>query len=368
VLYQHVEFCPYCGADHPLERAAPKRAGTQLRAVDTHTPPPAIAAVGAGGAVSAASAGELAALTSPDVPIPPLDLPQPFWQAAGHWIATKGLVLLLFIAALGYAGYLLLGDGHKQDAGDDDTSTANSSSTSGGSISPWSPQAARNANTPSANVTSVPITNATPARVAPAKPAAVQHYRSGPDALRAAHAALAHNSLADAKSAVADALSLDPNSEEAKQLQGDIRNRETQRDAALSTAATCAKDRLWSCVRDNAAKALAIDVSSIDAQALLERVILSTGWKPLAGPAPASAAPVANAANAAPAGAAPSLPPLPPELASKNVAAPAAANANANANANAPATTASSNAASGVDAQMRAILESGWKQSPAKKQ
>ena len=373
VLYQHVEFCPYCGADHPLERAARKRATTQLRAVDTQAPPPAIASVSAGGAVSATSAGELAALTSPDIPIPPLDVPQPFWQVAGHWIATKGIVLLLFLTALGYAGYLLLGDGHKQDTADDDTTTANSSSTSGGSISPWTPQAARN--TPSANVTNVPIPAPQTARVAPAKPAAAQHYRNEPDAMRAARAALAHNNLADAKAAVADAMSLDPNNDDTKQLQGDIREQEARRNAALNVANTCAKDKLWSCVRDNAAKALSIDVSSVDAQALLERVILSTGWKPLANPAPAAnAAPVVSAA---PAGTTPSLPPLPPEMAPKNTTAPAAdkanapamtANVSASPSANSGAASDTGSAASGVDAQMRAILESGWKQSPAKKQ
>jgi len=389
VLYQHVEFCPYCGADHPLERAPRKRAATQLRAVDTQSPPPPIAAVSAGGAVTAASAGELAALTSPDIPIPPLDLPQPFWQVAGHWIATKGVVLLLFLGALGYAGYLLLGDGHKQDTSDDDTATASSSSTSGGSISPWTPQAARN--TPSANVTNVPVQNQQPARVAPARPAVAQHFRNEPDAIRAARAALAHNNLADAKAAVADAMSLDPNNDDTKQLQGDIREQEARRNAALNVANTCAKDKLWSCVRDNAAKALAIDVSSADAQALLERVILSTGWKPLANAVPVNAASVVDKTAAA--NAAPALPPLPPGMAPKTVTpaatgkanAPAAtANVSASANttadagnsadsaannmANSAANSTANSAASGVDAQMRAILESGWKQSPAKKQ
>ncbi|MBN3756824.1 zinc ribbon domain-containing protein [Paraburkholderia sp. Tr-20389] len=373
VLYQHVDFCPYCGADHPLEPIQRKRAGTQLRAVDTQPPPLAdIASDGTG----------ISPLLSPDVPIPPLDVPLPLWQAAGRWIFTKGVVLLLFIFALGYAGYLLLGD-HRQDTGSDEPT--NSASTSGGSISPYTPpQTAHNA--PSANVTNVPVLKTPAASVAvisPVVPAApppraVQHYRNVPDALRAARTSLAHNSLADAKAALSDAHAIEPNNTEAMQMQSDLKDRENKRDVALGVANTCAKDKLWGCVRERASQALAIDTSSVEAQTLLERVILSTGWKPLTGAAAPSprAATTANAnvsanANANPAAAAstkaaPALPPLPPGMPSTNAAT---ANTAANPAANAPATgTSTGNAASAVssiDAQMRAIRESGWKHQPS---
>jgi hypothetical protein len=328
VLYQHVEFCPYCGADHPLEPAPRKRAGAQLRAVDTQPPAPAKLATEGSAGVSP--------LVLPDMPIPPLDVPQPLWQTAGRWIVTKGVVLLLFILALGYAGYLLLGDNRKQDTGSDEPT--NSASTSGGSISPYTPPPGTR-DTATTTVTNVPVPKTPAMSIAPPKPRVVPHYRDVPDALRAARAGLVHNSLADAKAALSDALSIEPNNTEALQMQSDLKDRENGRDAALSAANACAKDKLWSCVRDRASQALAIDVSSVDAQALLERVILSTGWKPLAGAAASS-----------------------PRAATGTTA-------NMNTNAKAAANnTVTGNPASGVssiDAQMRAIRESGWKQQPA---
>ncbi|MEX3931980.1 zinc ribbon domain-containing protein [Paraburkholderia phymatum] len=373
VLYQHVEFCPYCGADHPLDRAQRKRAGTQLRAVDTQPPHlPAIAPDPSG----------LHALASPDMPIPPIAVPHAAWQAAGRWMATRGVVMLLFVAALGYAAWLLLGDNRRQDTSGDETT--NSASTAGGSISPYTPppaprsapqsvvqsaaQPARNA--PIATSVNAPVAEITPTRVAPPKPPVVQHYRDLSEALRAAHAGLAHNDLAEAKSALADAMSIEPNNTDASQIQGEIGDREKRRDAALSVASNCAKDKLWSCVREHAAHALAIDVGSADAQSLLERVILSTGWKPLASAAaPATAAASVNAnANA---NGSPALPPLPSAIATKSTATATSVTENSTAtNAVTSATTsaASSNAsraASGVDAEMRAIIDSGWKHSPS---
>ena len=339
VLYQHVEFCPYCGADHPLERTQRKRAGTQLRAVDTSPPAPA--------EVHTDEAAGLPSLASPEPPVPPLEEPQPLRQSAGRWIATKGVVLLLFIVALGYAGYLLLGDNHRQDTAADEAT--NSASTSGGSISPYTaPQNARN--TPTANVTNVPAAKTPPAPIAPIappRPRVAQHYRDVPEALRAARAALAHNNLAEAQSALSDALSVEASNTEAMQMQSDLKDRENKRDVALGAATTCAKDKLWGCVRERAAQALAIDVSSVDAQTLLERVILTTGWKPLTGAtaaAPRAGTPQAKT-NPAPA----PTPPTNNTATTSNAATPPATNTGA----------------SGIEAQMRAIRESGWKKAPS---
>lgn len=353
VLYQHVDFCPYCGADHPLEPVQRKRAGTQLRAVETQPSAP----VGLAADLAAEGGAGLAPLVSPDIPIPPLDVPHPLWQTAGRWIFTKGVVLMLFIVALGYAGYLLLGDNHRQDTGSDEPT--NSASTVGGSISPYTPPPTAR-NLPTANVTNVPVSK-TPAAsvaviapvvpIAPPKPRAVQHYRDVPDALRAARAGLMHNSLADAKTALSDALSIEPNNSEALQMQSDLKDRENKRDAALGVANTCAKDKLWSCVRDRASQALAIDVTSVDAQALLERVILSTGWKPLTSAASSSP----RAATTTNANTTPAVP----------VNNTTAANATANTAATNTVAGNGASAVSGIDAQMRAIRESGWKQQPA---
>ncbi|MFM0019722.1 zinc ribbon domain-containing protein [Paraburkholderia azotifigens] len=345
MLYQHVEFCPYCGADHPLERTQRRRNGTQLRAVETQPPAPE--------EVHTAEPVGLPSLASPEPPISPLEEPPPLRQSAGRWIATKGIVLLLFIVALGYAGYLLLGDNHRQDTATEEAT--NSASTSGGSISPYTaPQSARN--TPTANVTNVPAAKAPPAPIAPPRPRVAQHYQNVADALRAARTALARNNLAEAQSALSDALSVESGNTDAIQMQSDLKDRENKRDVALGAATTCAKDKQWGCVRERAAQALAIDVSSVDAQALLERMILTTGWKPLAGAAasaPRAGTPQANAnanTNVAPAPA--------PAMPSNNTATT-----------NTTATPPATNTASGIEAQMRAIRESGWKQAPsAKKQ
>lgn len=366
VLYQHVDFCPYCGVDHPLERAPRKRTETALKAVDTH--PSQVPAL--------ASAGELAALESPDTPIPPLDVPQPFWQTAGHWLITKGLVLLVFVLALGYAGYLLLGDNHKQDGNSEESST----NSSGGSISPYTPQPA--ATLPSSTITNVPPSGATrnlPAvPVVPAMPATpatpgapppprvVQHYRDVPGGMQAARAALAQNNLLAAKAAVADVLSIDRDNSDALALQNDIRGRENRRDVALGVANTCAKDKLWSCVRERASQALAIDASSADAQSLLERVILSTGWKSPATAAPAAAPAPApqTSAGTPPLPPLPTLPPLPPTGIAQQ-ANGTANNATSNAANNTAGGTAAANGGNSIDAQMRAIRESGWKHAPS---
>jgi len=57
-----------------------------------------------------------------------------------------------------------------------------------------------------------------------------------------------------------------------------------QRDNALQNAEQCAAQRDWRCVREQASAALAIDPSSGQAQTLMQRAILSTGWTPLATP------------------------------------------------------------------------------------
>src|ERR1700739_1691817 len=131
VLYQYVDFCPYCGTDRPLDTIPRTRPDTALRAISSTvgiTSPPAPAMLSA------------ADLPLPDPPpvmpkdrqmSPPED-PLPLWQTAGHWIFTKGLLLVSFIFALMYVGYLLLGETRKPEPAIDEQN-ANSSA---GSISP----------------------------------------------------------------------------------------------------------------------------------------------------------------------------------------------------------------------------------------
>ncbi|HEY4350280.1 MAG TPA: hypothetical protein VGN31_03585 [Paraburkholderia sp.] len=407
VLYQHVDFCPYCGTDRPLETAAHAHPGahtraqpdTTLRAIGPAgpaTPAPAAPAAHA----AALSAGDAAATDLP--PVKPdfrddaaIERRSPFWHTT-QWIFTKGLLLVAFIVALGYAAYLLLGENKKPEPTPDDQYA----SSSVGSISPYSTQQANaDGRTPPA----VP------------KPRVMPQFKDVPDSLRAARASLAENNLSDAKAATNAALAREADNEDARDLQRDIAAREQRRDTALQGADRCASERSWGCVQRQASDALAIDSSSLHAQSLLERAILSTGWIPLTPPkastagTAASGAPAATAANAAPLprgasnvrlpssqdwGAAASaasknpaasknstastpLPPLPPmSSAPPNAAAiaptPAPASTPTNAPASAPSaantnTAAAASAATpasndnSADAQERAIRQSGWK-------
>jgi len=54
-----------------------------------------------------------------------------------------------------------------------------------------------------------------------------------------------------------------------------------QRDSALQNAEQCAARNDWACVREQASAALTLDPSSGQAQTLMQRAILSTGWTAL---------------------------------------------------------------------------------------
>lgn len=359
VLYQHVDFCPYCGADHPLETIVRKHPETALKAVGTPAPhPPAIT-----------TASDIPPVMPQDRQISPLNIPAPMWQTAGRWIFTKGLLLVWFFVALAYAAYLLLGESRKAEPTTDEPATSN---TSGGSISPYSPQQQANLASPSAGAR-MPVATSPP-RVMP-------QYKDVPDSLRAARASLQENDLSDARAATNAALARDADNPDARSIQRDIAEREQRRDNALQAADKCANERAWACVQQHASEALALDASSIDAQTLMERTILSTGWKPLASsaqPAAASAIPLPPGANstrlpssrdwgaAAPPAARDwnaSAPPPPLPRATNPKPAIDTANATNATNAANPANAASGN--SSIDAQERSIRELGWKHAPA---
>jgi len=382
VLYQQVDFCPYCGADHPLDTVVRKRAEAPLKAVSPPLPPPA-----------ALSAPDVASAELPPVApeqrqIHPLEAPSPIWQSAGRWIFTKGMLAVWFVLALAYVAYLLLGESRKHEPVSDETST----NSSGGSISPYAPQ--------QANLAPRAGDQGTPSAVP--KPRVMPQYKDVADSLRAARTSLQYNNLSDAKAATHAALTREANNADALALERDIAAREQRRDIALQSADKCASERAWPCVRQYASEALAADSSSVHAQTLMERVILSTGWSPLASvPTPSVAAPSApasrrgnnaglpssrdwgKAAPPATSGWSASAPPPPlpransmpaatatPPAASTDENTPAgtgpAAAASAdtgnpgNANSTSTNSTNSTNDNS-VDATERAIRESGWK-------
>ncbi|GAB7524417.1 hypothetical protein PBS_34040 [Paraburkholderia sp. 2C] len=288
MLYQHVDFCPYCGTDRPLETAARTRPDTTLRAVGPAmpaTPAPAVPA-----AHASPSAGDGAPTDLP--PVKPdfrddaaIERRLTFWHTT-QWLFAKGLLLVAFIVALGYAAYLLLGESKKPEPAPEDQYA----SSSVGSISPYSSQQQANPMPPGAD-----------GRTSPAvpKPRVMPQFKDVPDSLRAARASLARNNLADAKAATNAALAREADNEDARDLQRDIAAREQRRDAALQGADRCASERAWGCVQRQASDALAIDSSSLLAQSLLERAILSTGWTPLTPPKSSTAGAAASGAQAA---------------------------------------------------------------------
>ncbi|TCG09466.1 hypothetical protein BZM27_05175 [Paraburkholderia steynii] len=326
VLYQYVNFCPYCGVSRPLEAGRPKRAQTQLRAVPAETRrAPAIVddpTECAAPNVIWQGAGEPE--FSPDVVR--LSLP----QAVGRWIVTRGAIPLAGLALLGVVGYLWLGHGHTRDTDNGELSTGVDASSR--SIPQYMPPSKDGVS--SMDVTGQPGVNKIAQPVASRAPGGAQSHRTVSDALGDARAALARNDLTQAKAAVANALLLAPGNPDALRMQTEVKDRENQRDVAIGVANSCANDKIWSCVFKLSNQALAIDVGSVEAQALLQRAILSTGWKPLgekAAPAPRKPPPVvANSAPTRLPTGLPTLPPLPPGTPtdsarpSANNAAPAA--------------------------------------------
>jgi hypothetical protein len=133
------------------------------------------------------------------------------------------------------------------------------------------------------------------------------------------------------------ALSMDSGNADALQIQHEITPLEQRRDAALQTAHVCIKDRLWNCVEHSASDALAVDSGSPEAKTLLQRAIVETGWVPLG----SHAAPAAKTVPL------PSQVPQPPPSArtAQIVTATPAPNS--------------------IDAQERAIAQSGWRTTPA---
>lgn len=315
-LYQHADLCPYCGAAHPLAapahaRFAPDSPLHRPLQTDPQTPP---------------GSPDLA---SPETPIPPL-IHLPMGTPVGsRWLITRGLIAL-GVVVLGYGGYALLGDRHTDAPGYD----AQDSRSTAGSIAPYAPDQTANtqAGTGAVNTSATPTA---PARAA-IQPVNVPHYRDLADSLRAAHRHTESHDLSGAQAAVNAALSMEPGNADARAVQNQLTPLEQRRDAALQTANVCVKDHLWNCVEHSARDALSMDSGSPEAKSLLERAIVETGWVPLGG----HVAPPARVAQ-------PSRP---------QPAAPAVA---------ATQVTPAAPAPGSVDAQVRAIAQSGWRSSPA---
>lgn len=326
VLYQCVNFCPYCGVSRPLEADRPKRAQAQLRAVQSETRYPAPIA----DEPTECAAPNVVWQGAGDPDFSPDIVPPSLPQAIRRWVVTRGAIPLAGLLLLGVAGYLWLGHGHTRNSDSGDLSTV--ADTSRRPMPQYMPAPKDDA--PSMAATGQPAVNRIAQPVVSRAPGGAQLHRGISDALSDARTSLDRNDLTQAKSAVSDALLLAPSNADALRMQTEVKDRENRRDVAIGVANSCANDKIWSCVFKLSNQALAIDVGSVEAQALLQRAILSTGWKPLgekAAPAPRKPPPVvANSAPTRLPTGLPTLPPLPPGTPtdsarpSANNAAPAA--------------------------------------------
>lgn len=307
-LYQPADLCPYCGAPHPL--AAPAHGHFPGAEGPLHRP------------VSTDGRGDPRTpnLASPDTPIPPLSHLPLGAPLGSRWLLTRGLIAL-GVLILGYGAYSLLGDHHTAPVTYDEQDAKSTA----GAIAPYTPAPTANGG---AGARAANRSAATAPAVA--QPVVVPHYRDLSESLHAARAHEDAHDLSGAQAAINAAVQMEPDSADAQMIQHELTPLEQRRDAALQTAHVCIKDHLWNCVAHSASDALAIDNGSPEAKTLLQQAIVETGWAPL------------GSHNA--------RVPQPPPSAQA-----------------APFVTAKPGAPTpgGLDAQARAIAQSGWRNSPA---
>ncbi|WP_321948505.1 hypothetical protein [Paraburkholderia sp. J10-1] len=111
VLYLHVDLCPYCGTDRPLDAAAPARPKATLAVVGSAAAPlRAVAQVSLAGAATS---------NRPSVQADylhnyQLEEQRPFWHT-GKGRFANGVLLAWLIVAIAYAAFLLYGARHRQE-------------------------------------------------------------------------------------------------------------------------------------------------------------------------------------------------------------------------------------------------------------
>jgi hypothetical protein len=412
-LYRQVDYCPYCGAVHPLDESPLKRdarsgsrAEAMSPAVQHFDDEPAVrgeADLTARAAHPAdALPGEAARRTSlvstgAPVPLPPQFDGPPYPPYNTGLTARKVLLVIgaVFLLALGYVLYVLFSDSSDSDdiVSDQQTTvvTQDARSTTG-TIAPFAapaqpdrpvatikpatsgnavkaaPAVAVRPATPENLVKATPVVPATPAPppavtappviAAPAKPA--QQFRDASQALQSARLAFRANDLSAAQASLAAAQSLQPGNADAQNLAADLRPLIARRDSALQAAQTCVAQQSWPCARQHANEALAIDTGNDTAKLILARVIRETGWAPLnphaGGAAPTQGKPLAQAQPAPGSQAAQLQTPLPPGMP-----------ANDQLIATGPRATAEGGGANGngLVAHERAIKGSGWHRAPS---
>jgi uncharacterized OB-fold protein len=324
-LYEHVAFCPYCGIDHPLAASGEIAAAAQASVASATMQPAQHAALIAAAPAAPANTPYADALAS-------LESPGAMPRGKSRWGFMRAAMIVTALTLV-YVSLLLL-TGNRPDRASD---TADVARTASGSITPSTPGASSSGTATSATTSTAnaPQASADSARQAP-------RFANLVESLRAARASLATNNLSDARIALDAAAAMEPKREDVRQFQRDLAAIEVRRDAALRSARQCEQNRMWPCVRQYANTALSIDSGSNDAKALLQHAIVASAWTALP-QQQASRAPARAAAQAAHTSRAP-----------RKEAATTDSTTN----------TASPPDTSEIDAQQRAIVESGWKHPP----
>lgn len=308
-LYRQLDYCPYCGAVHPLD-AGPRertaipdsRAGiagkvARSNAFDITSQDEAdlpARAIFAGEPFRPESTVPGSALISPDASFaPPDELP---YVAANSALQIRKVLYgigAVVLVGLAYVGYELATDRDvsngnvDQFAGNENSQDAR---TITGTIAPYVPAQSENQGvvvskaavqtTLARSAQIIPATPiAAPVAVAPARPA--PHFRDAAQALQTARLAFRANDLSAAEAALGVAQTLQPDNADAQDLAAELQPLAARRDAALQAAQACVSQQSWPCARQHADETLAIDTSNETAKSVLQRVIRETGWAPL---------------------------------------------------------------------------------------
>ncbi len=309
-LYRQVDYCPYCGAVHPLEGGPHKRtvipgsrASAMNKVVQKNGFDPAVSgepdlaarAASASESLPGEAAMHTPAIVATHPPAPPLtDFPETKRSTALPNRRTTLLIVgVLVVIGLAAGAYALFGDNRdSQNGGNDQSADATQDArTTTGTIAPYTPQPAKPAQqsaaitpaAPGANARSTQVfpaaPTAQPLAAAPAKPA--PQFHDATQALQAARLAFRANDLSTAQAALGAAQTLQPGNADAEDLATELRPLAARRDAALQAAQTCVAQQSWPCARQHANEALTIDTGNDTAKIILERVIRETGWAPL---------------------------------------------------------------------------------------
>ncbi|RKE39303.1 hypothetical protein B0G76_5705 [Paraburkholderia sp. BL23I1N1] len=315
-LYRQVDYCPYCGAVHPLDAGPHKRtvipgsrasasASAMNKAAQKSGFDPAEPAE-TEPTVQAAFVDEAAPIEPPlQLPVlaslpartdPPHSTDAPQSEGRSAVPLRRVLLAIAAIGAIGlaYVAYALFSDNRESQNGNAEQTADNvqDARTATGTIAPYAPAQSTKEATASKPAVPSPTspTKAAPAMpsmpiapplaAAPVKPATPQ-FRDAAQALQTARLAFRANDLSAAQVALGAAQTLQPGNSDAQSLQTELKPLAARRDAALQAAQACATQQSWSCARQHANEALAIDTGNDAAKTILERVIHETGWAPI---------------------------------------------------------------------------------------